>query len=127
ELEPMYDRTLAILEHHRQVAAIGVNAPFGQMIANLRGRAADPRELVGPKYDEVAQRKLFVAIHYRGATFVLAVIGAYVRFLFRDLHAARDCLEAGAEYADGAVATYNQVWFHQLRVLTLLGMVQPGG
>ncbi len=126
ELEPMFDRTMAILEHHRQVAAIGVQAPFGQMIANLRGRAEDPTRLVGPKYDEAAMRELFLEIHYRGATFVLGVLGAYARYLFRDLPAARESLDACEPYADGAVATYNQVYFHQLRALTILGMAQPG-
>ena len=126
ELEPMCDRALAVLEHHRQVAAIGVSAQFGQLIANLRGRAADPTRLVGPKYDEVAQMAIFEAIQYRGAAFVLAVLAAFARYLFRDLEAARERLDAGAPYADGAVATYNQVWFHQLRVLTILGSVAPG-
>lgn len=126
ELEPMCDRSMAILEHHRQVAAIGVQAPFAQMIANLRGRAADPRRLVGPTYDEDVQRKVFADLRYRGASFVLGVVGGYARYLFRDLAGARATLDACAEFADGAVATYNQVYFHQLRALAILGAARPG-
>ncbi|MGE0787629.1 MAG: serine/threonine-protein kinase PknK [Sandaracinaceae bacterium] len=126
ELEPMAQRSMAVLEHHRQVAAIGVQAPFAQMVENLRGRAADPTRLVGPRYDEEAQRRVFVDIQYRGAVFVLGVVGAYVRYLFRALPEALDTLDACADYADGAVATYNQVYFHQLRALTLLGLARPG-
>jgi predicted ATPase len=127
ELEPMCARSMAILEHHRQVAVTACQAPFAQLIENLRGRATNPSRLVGPSYDEQTQHELFVAIAYRGAAFVLGVIAGYARFLFRDLSGAREVLDACAEYADGAVATYNQVYFHQLRALALLGAVRAGG
>lgn len=126
ELEPMYERSRAIQEHHGQVAAIGVTDPFGQLIANLTGKAEDPTRLVGPKYDEAVQLAVFKAINYRGAAFVLTVTGVFARYLFRDLRAAREWADAGAEYADGAVATYNQVWFHQFRALAILGLVDAG-
>jgi flavin-binding protein dodecin len=124
ELESIYDRSLAILEHHGQIAAMGVTCQFGQLIANLTGKAEDPTRLVGPKYDEGAQMAVFKAINYRGAAFVLTVVGTYVRYLFRDLAAARAYADLGAEYADGAVATYNVVWFHQYRALAILGAIE---
>ena len=123
ELEVLYQRSRAIMVHHRQIAPIGVTDPFGQLVANLTGRAPDPTRLTGPSYDEVAQLALLSAINYRGAAFVLGVTGTFARYLFRDLPAAREFLEVAAEYADGAVATYSQVWLRQLRVLITLSTI----
>ncbi len=127
ELEPMCTRSMGILEHHRQVAVTACQAPFAQLLENLRGRAPNPSRLVGPSYDEQTQRELFAAIAYRGAAFVVGVVSAYARFLFRDFAGGLEVLDGCAQYADGAVATYNQVYFHQLRALIVLGAARPGG
>ncbi len=123
ELAPVFERNRASLEHHRQMAALGCTLQYGRAIACLRGEAADPESLSGPDYDEAAQMAAFRAANFRGAGFILAVLGAYVRFVFRDLAGAIASMDAGAELADGAPATYHLVWWRQIRSLAALGAV----
>ncbi len=54
------------------------------------------------------------------------MVRTFVRFLFRDLEGAIRAADSGAEFADGAVATYHQVWWRQFRALALLAAKGEG-
>ena len=113
-------RCLTVFEHNRQMPQNACTAPFGQVIRNLRGKSEDPSRLVGDDFDGDLMRDEMIAINFRGAAFILTVLGAYVRFMFGDPAEAETYAASGAEYADGAVSTYHQVWFRQFRVLSIL-------
>jgi hypothetical protein len=126
-LHEMYAQHRSVLERHQQLPALGCTLPYGQTIANLRGAVDDPTRLVGPDYDEDEHMEELTAVGFRGAAYILTVARTFVRLLFRDLAGARQAADAGAALADGAIATYHQVWWHQYRTLATLGAMEPGG
>ena len=119
-------QSLAVFEHNRQLPQNACTTPFGQVIRNLRGEADDPSRLVGEGFDGEAMRAEMIAINFRGAAFILTVLGAYVRFIFGKAAEAEAYADSGAAYADGAVSTYHQVWFRQFRVLSILQQMRVG-
>ncbi|MCC7538143.1 MAG: serine/threonine-protein kinase PknK [Deltaproteobacteria bacterium] len=121
ELGKMYEKNAAILVHRKQLAALGCTVQYGQAVRNLTGAAADPTRLVGPEYDETRHMDELRAINFRGAAFIVTVVGTFIRYLFRDIEGALELADRGAEYADGATSTYHPVWFHQYRTLATLG------
>ncbi|MCB9699565.1 MAG: serine/threonine-protein kinase PknK [Alphaproteobacteria bacterium] len=119
ELAATTARNLEALEHHQQLAALGCTVQYDRAMAVLRD--GGPPTLDGDGYDERERMASFRRTNYRGAAFVQAVTSAFVRVVFGDLEGALTVLDEGAEFSDGAVATYHQVWWHQLRVLAVLG------
>ena len=126
ELLSVAHRNVDTLRHHQQLTALGVTEMFLHGVALLRQEEVGEPSLDGPDYDEAERMEAFRALNFRGAAFVLALMGAWVRYLFGDHEGAVAMADAGAEFADGAVATYHQVWFHQVRALALLaGATDP--
>jgi histidine kinase len=108
-------RNLEALAHHQQLAAHGCTVQYGLALARLTG-APDPEGA-----DEAALLDAHRAANFRGAVFITTVIGTFLRYLLGDPAEATAFADAGAPYADGAVATYHLVWWHQLRALSHLG------
>ncbi|MCA9493002.1 MAG: serine/threonine-protein kinase PknK [Myxococcales bacterium] len=120
ELSATTARHLEALEHHQQLTALGCTVQYGRVIAVLRD--GGPPTLDGDSYDERERMAWFRETNFRGAAFVQAVTSGFLRVVFGDLAGALEVLDEGAEFADGAVATYHQVWWHQLSALALLGV-----
>lgn len=110
-----------ILVRTRQLPALGCTLPFVQAVECCLGAASDPTRLRGPDYDEDTHGAELEAVNFRGAAYILTVAKTFVRFLFRDLDGALVAADAGARFADGAVASFHPVWWHQYRALAELG------
>ena len=126
KLQAVWKDVHATLLHHQQAAALGCTLQYGQALANLRGEAENPARLVGDIYDEVVALAELREINFRGAVFITCTVGAWLRYVFGDAQGALEAIEGGAAYVDGAVATYHEVWWHQVRALALLHGCQPG-
>ncbi len=120
-LREMDTRHVALIQRHRQLPALGCTQPFSQTIRNCIGDASHSSRLVSADYDEDQHMAELESVGFRGAAYILTVVRTFVRFLFRELDGAVSAADAGAEFADGAVATYHQVWWRQFRTLALLG------
>ena len=118
-LEELGARHEATLRHHQQLTALGVTRMFVRAVATLRCDEVLP-SLSGPDYDEDERMATFRQLNFRGAAFVLALMAGWVRYLYGDITGAVARFDEGASFADGAVATYHVVWFHQLRALAVL-------
>jgi len=114
------DRALTVLTHHKQEQSLNCTLQFRQLLINLRGGAEDPRVLVGPDYDQFAHARELEERDYRGAAYILAAVSTLVRYLFGDFDGAIEAADDGAEFADGATATYHIVCWHQYRSLAVL-------
>jgi predicted ATPase len=126
-LREMDQRHVALIRQHRQLPALGCTQPFSQTIRNcLGGDDAHSSRLVSADYDEDEHMAELESLGFRGAAYILTVVRTFVRFLFRELEGAVRAADAGAEFADGAVATYHQVWWRQFRALALLGSKGEG-
>ncbi|MAQ13420.1 MAG: hypothetical protein CMN30_01275 [Sandaracinus sp.] len=111
-----------LLEQMRQLPAHSCTQPFSQAIRNCIGEdVVSSSRLIRPEYHEDEQMDRLVGVGFRGAAYILTVMRTFVRFLFRDVEGALRAADAGAEFADGATATYHQVWWQQLRALAALG------
>ncbi|HJL05379.1 MAG TPA: serine/threonine-protein kinase PknK [Polyangiaceae bacterium LLY-WYZ-15_(1-7)] len=126
ELNELFERNRDVMARHEQLPALGCTLPYGQLVANLLGRAEDRTRLVSEGYDEGAQMAALVEVGFRGAAYILTVARTFLRFLMRDVSGAREAAAEGEEYADGASASYHPVWFHQYRALAELGAVGGG-
>ncbi|MBI4815563.1 MAG: AAA family ATPase [Deltaproteobacteria bacterium] len=120
------ENAIAVIEHHGQDPALNCTLQFRQLIANLRGQSEDPRRLIGPSYDEVDHEAKLRALGYRGALCVLTAVRVFVRYLFGDQDGAVALADHGAEFLDGAAATYSVVYFHQYRTLAVLARLPEG-
>ena len=110
-----------VLERTRQLPALMCHLPFHLVALACAGELDDPRVLKGVGFDEQAHERSMLGSDFRGALFILGVQRAFVRFLFRDLAGARAAAAWAMPYANGAIASYHQVWAHQYRALALLG------
>lgn len=110
-----------VLERTQQMPGLMCTLPFQQLAANCLGQAEQPTVLTGPGYDEAQHEAGLLKVDFRGALFILGVVRVFTRFLFRDVAGAREAADFARNYADGAIASYHQVWQHQYRSLALLG------
>lgn len=109
-----------ILERTQQLPALMCTLPYQQAVENYQGKQDTPARLKGTFADEDAHEEALTAVNFRGALFILGVVRSFTRFLFRDIEGARESAETAAPFADGAIATYHQVWQHQYRSLAVL-------
>ncbi|MFN7975126.1 MAG: AAA family ATPase [Acidobacteriota bacterium] len=116
------DRAIGVLKHHKQLPAVSCTVPFGQAVRCLVGQSPDPARLAGPEFDESEQLAALRAVNFRGATCIVSTLAAFLRYIFRDLEAARSMADLAMAYADGASSTYHVVWAHQYRALSILGL-----
>lgn len=120
-LRELDTRHVALIRQHRQLPALSCTQPFSQTIRNCIGDANHSSRLVSADYDEDQHMAELESVGFRGAAYILTVVRTFIRFLFRELDGAVSAADSGAEFADGAVATYHQVWWRQYRALALLG------
>ncbi len=123
ELGDTAARHLATMRRHEQMPPHACTAQYAQAIACLAGRARDPARLAGPDYDEDQELATLGAVGFKGAAFITALVGAYVRYLFRDLAGATERAARAAPFADGATSTYHPVWWRQYRALARLALI----
>lgn len=109
-----------VLERTQQLPALMCTLPYQQIVDNARGEVAEPAILKGPRFDEEAHEAALREVDFRGALFISGVIRTFARFLFRDVAGARSAADGALPYADGAIATYHQVWIQQYRCLAVL-------
>ncbi|MEZ4253241.1 MAG: hypothetical protein R3B99_33955 [Polyangiales bacterium] len=120
ELSELGTQNVELIQRSGQLPALGCTTPFVQAVANFFDEVEDPTRLRGPRYDEDTHRAELVSVGFRGAAYILTVMQTFVRFVFRDVEGALDAADAGAEFADGAVASFHPVWWHQYRSLAAL-------
>ncbi len=126
ELRQVDERSRTILERHKQLPALACTKPYSQTITNLGGdgTVAQSTQLRGLHYDETEHMAELVSLGFRGAAYILTVARTFIRFVFRDIEGALRAADSGAEYADGAIATYHAVWWNQYRALSALGTLE---
>ena len=93
------------MAHHKQLPQLAVTLPFAQLVANLRGRAADPSRLVSPGFDEERVLATHMASDFRGAVFVINTCMLIARVYFRDWEGANQVYQGTQDYADSAPGT----------------------
>ncbi len=126
QLATMFEANHKTLRYYQQMAALGCTTQYGQAIAGLQGLTERPSRLVGDIYDETTQVPAAIQTNFRGAAYIASALGCFTRYLFGELDDAVAVADAGGPYADGAPATYHEVWWHQYRTLAVLGRVANG-
>ncbi len=92
------DSSLAFTQAQKQGYPLVLLQLWGQVIVNLRGRAADAQQLQGAFFDETRMLPGLQEQGMRRGVFFVYCAKTFLNYLFRDYPAARDALTLAEQY-----------------------------